>query len=115
MSAANWKHGEVAIETVITHIPLKPALLQAVFAIYSPVTSKDLSEGTSSSIFLGKRKGGIWPKNRITVAHKSQVCLAVKLLSDPDVTKHTQEVQVIRTFEFHPCSHSPRRPQHVNQ
>lgn len=47
MSASNWKHEEVAMVTVITHIPLKPP--QAVFAIYSSARSKDLSEGTSSS------------------------------------------------------------------
>lgn len=33
--------------TVITHIPLKPTLPQAVFAIYSSARSKDVSEGTS--------------------------------------------------------------------
>lgn len=48
--------------TVITHIPFKPTPLQAVLAIYSSARSKDLSEGTSSSIFQEREKKGYDPR-----------------------------------------------------
>lgn len=64
MSASNWKHEEVAMVTVITHIPLKPP--QAVFTIYSSARSKDLSEGTSSSKCEEREKKGCDPKRGLS-------------------------------------------------
>lgn len=90
--------------TVITHITLKPTLPQAVLVIYSTARSKDVSEGTSRNICEETEEQG-WPKDGTVT---NLVCLAVKLLSElsnPEASKHTEEIQVFHIIEFYPCCH----------